>query len=130
MAKHFNISGELTQELLAAGDNTSVSNKDVFNFIKDNLKFDVLIWEFGDESPNWVHCSYVEGLNRGQVYRNSKENGLEMYSEKKFYPKKEWVITDKPNKNEQKKKKVQGNKTGKLSNGEVGGVSESSRNNT
>jgi len=25
MAKHFNITGELTQELLAAGDNTSVS---------------------------------------------------------------------------------------------------------
>ena len=96
-------------------DGTDVSNKDIFNYIKDNLKFDVLIWEFGDDSPNWVHCSYVEGLNRGQVYRNTKDQGLIVYKELK-----------KVN-NEQKKKKVQGNKTRSVSTGEVGGVSHISR---
>ena len=97
-------------------DGTDVSNKDIFNFIKDNLKFDVLIWEFGDDSPNWIHCSYVEGLNRGQVYRNTKDQGLIVYKEPK-----------KVN-NEQKKKKVQGNKTRSISTGEVGGISDISRN--
>ena len=32
MAKHFNITGELTQELLAAGDNASVSSRSLPNF--------------------------------------------------------------------------------------------------
>ena len=35
------------------------NNAEVFNFIKDNLNFDQLIWEFGtDENPSWVHVSY------------------------------------------------------------------------
>ena len=30
-----------------------------FNFIKDKLEFDQLIWEFGnDENPSWVHVSF------------------------------------------------------------------------
>jgi len=36
------------------------SNAKIFNYIKDNLDFDQLIWEFGDDNnPNWVHVSYV-----------------------------------------------------------------------
>ena len=85
--------------------NNTWTNSQIFYFIKDNLEFDVLIWEFGDESPNWVHCSYVKGLNRGQVYRNSRENGLELYYEKTNL-KKDWVITEKPSKKEQKKKLI------------------------
>jgi hypothetical protein len=39
------------------GDNP---NAKIFNFIKDNLDFDQLIWEFeDDENPDWVHVSYV-----------------------------------------------------------------------
>jgi hypothetical protein len=35
------------------------SNKDIFNYIKDNLEFSQLIWEFGDDNqPDWVHVSY------------------------------------------------------------------------
>lgn len=74
-------------------DGTGVSNKDIFNYIKDNLQFDVLIWEFGDDSPNWVHCSYVEGLNRKLVFRNVLENGMpklieyKELKEKKYEPK-------------------------------------------
>jgi hypothetical protein len=53
------------------------SNADVFTYIKDNLKFDQLIWEFGtDNNPNWVHVSYdTEGAQRKQIliaYKNDK----------------------------------------------------------
>lgn len=52
-------------------------NKKIFEYIKENLPFDQLIWEFGDEeAPAWVHVSLVkEGQNRGQVliaYKDSK----------------------------------------------------------
>jgi len=101
-------------------DTTDVSNKDIFNYIKDNLDFDVLIWEFGDDKPNWVHCTYVKGLNRKQVYRNSIEEGMQMYTEPK-------VAQPKKVKYEQKPKKVQGNKTGTVPAREVRGVSDISR---
>jgi hypothetical protein len=46
-------------------------NKDLFFWVKSNLVFDELIWEFGDtNSPAWVHVSYVEGKpNRKLVLR-------------------------------------------------------------
>ena len=47
-----------------------VSNGMIFHYIKDNLEFDQLIWEFGsDNEPAWVHVSYVEDDNRGEVLR-------------------------------------------------------------
>lgn len=56
-------------------DGTSVSNLEIFQFIKDNLDFDTLIWEFGDdESPSWVHVSYRNGRNqRNRVLRATKQ---------------------------------------------------------
>ena len=42
-------------------------NYTVFHYIKDNLDFDQLIWEFGAE-PKWLHVSYVsEKENRKRV---------------------------------------------------------------
>lgn len=51
-----------------------VSNVQVFNFIKDNLFFDQLIWEFGNNSnPDWVHVSYSPtGTNRRHVLKATK----------------------------------------------------------
>ena len=47
-----------------------VTNKDIFLFIRDNLDFDQLIWEYGTiNSPAWVHVSFFEGKNRGKVMR-------------------------------------------------------------
>ena len=44
------------------------SNLEMFHYIKDNLDFDQLIWEFGDENPRWLHVSYVsEKKNRKKV---------------------------------------------------------------
>jgi len=51
-----------------------LNNKEIFDFIKDNLEFDQLIWEFGTEDePNWIHCSYVKGNNRNNILVAYKE---------------------------------------------------------
>ena len=46
-----------------------VTNKMIFDYIKDELNFDQLIWEFGDnKNPAWVHVSYnSKNNNRKQV---------------------------------------------------------------
>tara|TARA_R100000231_G_scaffold134931_2_gene108932 strand:+ start:1169 stop:1633 length:465 start_codon:yes stop_codon:yes gene_type:complete len=54
-----------------------VTNRAIFNFVKDNLEWDQMIWEFGDDlEPNWVHVSYKrKGKNRKQIkraYRDEK----------------------------------------------------------
>ena len=55
-------------------------NAEVFNYIKDNLEWDQLIWEFGDNNnPSWVHVSYNEGNNRKQILKAIKENGKTKY---------------------------------------------------
>ena len=39
------------------------TNAEMFHYIKDNLDFDQMVWEFGTEypdgNPNWLHISYV-----------------------------------------------------------------------
>lgn len=51
-----------------------VTNKQIFNYIKNNLEYDQLIWEFGDDKePNWVHVSYVRDGNRNQRLQAYKE---------------------------------------------------------
>jgi hypothetical protein len=55
-------------------DGTTVKNAEIFNFIKDNLNFDQLIWEFGtDSNPDWVHVSYEStGKQRKQILKAVK----------------------------------------------------------
>ena len=45
-----------------------MSNADMYKYIKNNLSFDQMIWEFGtDQNPDWVHVSYVnEEANRNR----------------------------------------------------------------
>jgi hypothetical protein len=63
-------------------DGTSITNAQIFNFIKDNLNFDQLIWEFGTKSnPDWVHVSYEStGKQRKQILVASKVGGKTVYS--------------------------------------------------
>jgi len=62
------------------GSSNGVSNADVYNFIKDNLEFDQLIWEFGTgKNPDWVHVSYVNGPNRKQKLKAVRTNGKTSY---------------------------------------------------
>jgi zinc D-Ala-D-Ala carboxypeptidase len=57
------------------------TNAEMYYYIKDNLNFDQLIWEFGDDSnPDWVHVSYVsEDENRKRCLMALKENGKTVY---------------------------------------------------
>ena len=59
---------------------SKATNADFFNYIKNNLEFDQLIWEFGDDTnPAWVHASYCLGNNRMRVLKAIKENGKTKY---------------------------------------------------
>ena len=58
----------------------SVENFLIFEYIKNNLEFDQLIWEFGDdENPDWVHVSYKSENNRGEVLQAVRQNGKVIY---------------------------------------------------
>jgi len=57
-------------------------NAEVFRYIKNNLEFDQLIWEFGSDSePAWVHVSYSLKKNRKQVLKTQI-----VYGKTKFVP--------------------------------------------
>jgi hypothetical protein len=61
--------------------NTGITNKMVFEYIKNNLEFDQLIWEFGtDANPDWVHVSYEStGKQRKQILKAVRANGKTSY---------------------------------------------------
>jgi hypothetical protein len=67
------------------GTPNGVTNKMVFDFIKDNLEFDQLIWEFGtNENPDWVHVSYEStGKQRKQILKAIRVNGKTQYNQYK-----------------------------------------------
>ena len=55
----------------------------MFKWIRKNLDFDQMIWEFGDDkNPNWVHVSYVsEDKNRNRCLKAYREDGKTKYME-------------------------------------------------
>ena len=57
------------------------TNAEMFYYIKNNLNFDQLIWEFGDDNnPNWIHVSYIsDEENRGRCLRAEKINNKTSY---------------------------------------------------
>ena len=61
------------------------TNAEMFYYIKDNLNFDQLIWEFSDgadaTNPAWVHVSYVnENENRNRCLKAYKKKGKTKYA--------------------------------------------------
>ena len=58
------------------------TNAEMYNWIKENLNFDQMIWEFGtDDNPDWVHVSYVsEDGNRNRCLKAEKKDGKTVYS--------------------------------------------------
>ena len=59
-----------------------ITNKEIFNYIKDHLGFDQLILEnvSSDGTGGWIHCSYVdEDKNRNQVLIMTIKNGKKYY---------------------------------------------------
>jgi hypothetical protein len=57
------------------------TNAEMYQYIKDNLNFDQLIWEFGDDTnPDWIHVSYVHpDENRKRCLRAERTNGKTTY---------------------------------------------------
>ena len=64
------------------GTPNGVNNRMVFDYIKDNLNFDQLIYEFGDaNNPDWVHVSYEStGNQRKQILKAIRVNGKTSYT--------------------------------------------------
>jgi len=62
-------------------DRCNKTNAQMYKFIKDELEFDQMIWEFGnDKNPNWVHVSYVsEDKNRNRCLKAYKDKGKTKY---------------------------------------------------
>ena len=57
-----------------------MTNAEMYHWVKDNLEFDQMIWEFGDDNPNWVHVSYVSPeKNRNRCLKAYKENKKTKY---------------------------------------------------
>ena len=57
------------------------TNAQMFDYIKNNLDFDQMIWEFGDDDNcDWVHVSYIsESANRRRLLKASRINGKTNY---------------------------------------------------
>ena len=61
-----------------------LSNKELADYINENLEYDQLILEYWkEEDPNsgWVHCSYTSEGNRKQYLKAYKENGSTKYEQ-------------------------------------------------
>lgn len=47
---------------------SNAENKKLFDWLKDNVEFTQLIWEYGDKSgPDWVHISYDKNNLKKQI---------------------------------------------------------------
>ena len=57
------------------------TNAEMYHYIKDNLDFDQMIYEFGnEENPDWVHVSYVsEDKNRNKILKAVRDDGKTKY---------------------------------------------------
>jgi zinc D-Ala-D-Ala carboxypeptidase len=62
------------------GSNGEVTNRMVFDFIKNKLDFDQLIAEFPENSnPAWIHVSYIKSGNRKQILVAKRIAGATKY---------------------------------------------------
>jgi len=57
------------------------TNAEMYWWIKENLDFDQMIWEFGNnDNPDWVHVSYVSSdKNRNRCLKAYREDGKTKY---------------------------------------------------
>lgn len=61
-------------------DGTSITNNQVFNFIKDNLKFKQLIFEFPvNGQASWIHVSYDKNNLKNEILVAKKLYGKTVY---------------------------------------------------
>jgi zinc D-Ala-D-Ala carboxypeptidase len=75
-----------TGEAIDIDSQDNLFNAEIFNFIKLNLPFDQLIWEFGNsQNPDWVHVSVKAEKNRNQVLKAIRINGKVKYEKYRCY---------------------------------------------
>lgn len=56
-------------------------NAKLFQYIKNNLQYDQLIWEKGnDTNPSWIHVSYTNKINRKQVLKTKDGKNYSIYT--------------------------------------------------
>ncbi len=57
------------------------TNAEMFYYIKENLNFDQMIWEFGDSTnPDWIHISFVsDSVNRNRILKAVRDKGKTKY---------------------------------------------------
>jgi hypothetical protein len=62
-------------------DGTDITNKQIFDYIKENLTFDQMIAEFPKQgNPDWVHVSFAANRSqRKQILVAKKVNGKTTY---------------------------------------------------
>ncbi len=75
------VSSHLTGNAIDITSLGGKTNLEMFHYIKDNLDFDQLIWEYGtDKEPAWVHFSFTDKReNRKQVLKAVKGKGYLIY---------------------------------------------------
>ncbi len=65
-------SQHMSGEAIDMQGTNGITNAEIFEYIRKNLDFDQLIWEFGtSREPAWVHVSFrgaTRGRNRKQVF--------------------------------------------------------------
>lgn len=64
-------SQHMTGEAMDIQATNGVTNAQIYRYIKDNMNFDQLIWEYGtSKEPAWVHVSFkANGKNRKQILK-------------------------------------------------------------
>jgi len=64
----------------------SCTNAQIFNWIRENLEFDQMVWEFGDsDNPDWVHVSFVyDGVNRKRCLKACRDDDGKVFYEVMF----------------------------------------------
>ena len=61
-------SQHLKGEAIDIDAGSKAENKKLFEWCRDNLVFDQLLWEYGNSiGPDWVHISYSKTKNRKQI---------------------------------------------------------------
>lgn len=71
-----------SQHKLGQAVDIDLKNKSAkaFKWIIDNLDYDQIIWEFGNNSqPDWIHVSYSTKGNRKNALKAIKVNGKTKY---------------------------------------------------
>jgi hypothetical protein len=73
-------SSSTSQHCFAEAGDLNLHDRDLFEWIIDNVTFDQMIFEGGTEDKaDWFHISYREGRNRKEVLRMVKIAGKPKY---------------------------------------------------